>query len=220
MATSEIFIVEDDVTMRQLLATVLGKAGYDVTCFVDGDSLLAATGERYPLCIMLDICLPGQSGLDILKRLTDSHYPAPVFMISGHGTIDVAVQAIKDGATDFIQKPFRANELAPRIEAAIARDRMKRVSKLGSISLNFPGHATLTAREREILAQTMLGKSTKQLSRLYGISPRTVEDHRSNIRRKTGGKSFIELIRDAIGSRAFENMVMATTQVAIDKSSE
>lgn len=213
MSLREIFIVEDDATVRQILSIVLTRAGYDVVCFLDGEALLATARKRYPLCILLDVRLPGKSGLEILKELRAENYPAPVIMISGHGTIDTAMEAVRNGAIDFIQKPFNGVKLVSRIEEALEREAASRVSALGSgCSLHLPGQEALTAREREILTQTLLGKSNKEVSRLYGISPRTVEDHRSNIKRKTGGKTLIELVRAAIGSETFERLVTNATQ--------
>jgi FixJ family two-component response regulator len=213
MSLREIFVVEDDASVRQALSAVLAAAGYEVVCFLDGDAVLAEARKRYPLCILLDIWLPEKSGLEILKELKAENYPAPIFVISGHGTIDIAIQAIKDGAIDFIQKPFKGSELVNRIEAALEKDEASRSLTLGGgISLNLPGQAALTGREREILTQTLLGKSTKEMSRIYGISPRTIEGHRSSIKKKTGGKTAIELVRCAIGSDNFEKLVTATTK--------
>jgi FixJ family two-component response regulator len=221
MSSREIFVVEDDPAVRQTLSVVLSAAGYEVICFLDGDALLATARKRYPLCILLDLHLPGKSGLEILRELSAEHYPAPVFMISGHGTIDLAMQAVRDGAVDFIQKPFRGAELVGRIETALERETTLRASRVGNVPpLNVPGQTALTNREREILTQTLLGKSTKEMSRLYGISPRTVEDHRSNIKRKTGAKTVIELVRAAIGAQTFDSLVTATAQKRSKRAGE
>ena len=114
MSSREIFIVEDDVTSRAILTAVLTNAGYKVISFFDGEALLAAVRKCRPHCVLLDVCLPGRSGLDVLKDLKAVD-PVRVMMISGHGTIDMAVQALKDGATDFIQKPFRLPDLLTRV---------------------------------------------------------------------------------------------------------
>ncbi|MEO8320769.1 MAG: response regulator [Bradyrhizobium sp.] len=205
MKSREIFVVEDDPAVRRTLSIILTSAGYEVVCFLDGDALIAAARKRYPLCILLDLYLPGKSGLEILKELSSEHYPAPVIMISGQGTIDIAMQAIKEGALDFIEKPFRPEQLVSRIEVALEQQHFMRASRLGiGLSVNLPGHAALSNREREILDQMLLGKSTKEMGRLCGISPRTVEDHRSNIMRKTGARNAIELMRSALGNRSLE----------------
>ena len=202
MKSREIFVVEDDAAIRRTLSVILTSAGYEVVCFLDGDALIATARKRYPLCILLDLHLPGKSGLEILKQLSSERYPAPVIMMSGQGTIDAAMQAVRDGALDFIEKPFRAEQLVNRIEAALDHEHFRRASRLTmGLSVNLPGHAALTNREQEILDQMLLGRSTKEISRLCRISPRTVEDHRSNIMRKTGAKNAIELMRSAMSSR-------------------
>jgi FixJ family two-component response regulator len=213
MSSREIFVVEDDPAIRRLLAIVLTKAGYQVICFADGEALIAATRKRDPLCILLDVCLPGKSGLEILRELKAHNYPAPVLMISGTGTIDIAVQAVKAGAIDFVQKPFGGAQLLLRISDALGQASARRAVTLGGgVSLNLPGRPALTNREREILAQTLLGKSNKEMSQLYGLSPRTIEEHRSNIKRKTGAKNLFDLVRTTIGWQKFEALLVAHTQ--------
>lgn len=115
----EIFVVDDDPAVRETLAIVLSAGSYEVICFADGAALLAVARSRTPACILLDVHIPGKSGLDILKELHGEDYPAPIFIISGQGDIAMAVSAIKNGALDFIEKPFRGNELVARLEEAI-----------------------------------------------------------------------------------------------------
>src|ERR1700752_3631737 len=115
----EIFVVDDDAAVRDTLSMVLSGAGYDVICFADGAALLAVARNRTPAAILLDVHIPGKSGLDILKELHGEDYPAPIFMISGQGDIAMAVSAIKNGALDFIEKPFRGTELVTRLDEAI-----------------------------------------------------------------------------------------------------
>src|ERR1700757_3095132 len=115
----EIFVVDDDPAVRETLSMVLSAAGYEVICFADGAALLAMARNRTPACILLDVHIPGKSGLDILKELHGEDYPAPIFMISGQGDIAMAVSAIKSGAIDFIEKPFRGNEIVTRVKEAV-----------------------------------------------------------------------------------------------------
>src|SRR6201986_532122 len=115
----EIFVVDDDPAVRETLSIVLSMGGYEVICFADGAALLAIARTRTPACILLDVHIPGRSGLDILKELHGEDYPAPIFIISGQGDIAMAVSAIKSGALDFIEKPFRGNELVERLNEAI-----------------------------------------------------------------------------------------------------
>src|SRR5499433_1116457 len=115
----EIFVVDDDPAVRETLSMVLSAGGYQVICFADGAALLAVARGRIPAAILLDVHIPGKSGLDILKELHGEDYPAPIFMISGQGDIAMAVSAIKSGAIDFIEKPFRGNEIVTRVREAV-----------------------------------------------------------------------------------------------------
>jgi FixJ family two-component response regulator len=193
----EIFVVDDDPAVRETLSLVLSAGGYKVICFADGAALLAVARTRTPSCILLDVHIPGASGLDILKELHGEDYPAPIFMISGQGDIAMAVSAIKNGALDFIEKPFRGSEIVGRLDEAIeAYERRQAESTTSKIaSLHFPGREPLTRREREVLEQFASGASNKEAGRHLGISPRTIEDHRANIMKKLGARNAADLIR-------------------------
>src|SRR4030081_4015685 len=119
LSRGEIFVVDDDPAIREILSMVLSAGGYQVICFADGAALLVVARSRTPSCILLDVNIPGKSGLDILKELHGEDYPAPIFMISGQGDIAMAVSAIKNGALDFIEKPFRGSEIVHRLDEAI-----------------------------------------------------------------------------------------------------
>jgi FixJ family two-component response regulator len=193
----EIFVVDDDPAIRDTLFVILSTGGYEVICFADGAALLEVARSRTPAAILLDVNIPGKSGLDILKELHGEDYPAPIFMISGQGDIAMAVGAIKSGALDFIEKPFRGTELVTRLEEAIEayarRHAQDNVSSVGS--LHFPGREPLTRREREVLEQFTAGASNKEAGRTLGISPRTIEDHRANIMKKLGARNAADLVR-------------------------
>jgi FixJ family two-component response regulator len=200
----EIFVVDDDPAIRETLSMVLSAGGYQVICFADGAALLAVARTRTPSCILLDVHIPGKSGLDILRELRGEEYPAPIFMISGQGDITMAVSAIKNGALDFIEKPFRGSEIVARLDEAIgAYERRQAESSASKIeSLHFPGREPLTRREREVLEQFTSGASNKEAGRHLGISPRTIEDHRANIMKKLGARNAADLIRIVMsGSR-------------------
>jgi FixJ family two-component response regulator len=193
----EIFVVDDDPGIRETLSMVLSLGGYQVICFADGAALLAVARTQTPACILLDVHIPGKSGLDILKELRGEDYPAPIFMISGQGDITMAVSAIKNGALDFIEKPFRGSEIVARLDEAIdayaRRQAEGQASKIAS--LHFPGREPLTRREREVLEQFASGASNKEAGRQLGISPRTIEDHRANVMKKLGARNAADLIR-------------------------
>ena len=191
----EIFVVDDDPAVRDTLSMVLTAGGYQVICFADGAALLAVARSRTPAAILLDVHIPGKSGLDILKELHGEDYPAPIFMISGKGDIAMAVSAIKSGALDFIEKPFRGSELVARLNEAIDAYVRRKNSGSKVEALHFPGREPLTRREREVLEQFTAGASNKEAGRSLGISPRTIEDHRANIMKKLGARNAADLVR-------------------------
>ena len=198
LSRGEIFVVDDDPAVRDTLSLVLSAGGYQVICFADGAALLAVARMRTPTCILLDVHIPGRSGLDILKELHGEDYPAPIFMISGQGDITMAVSAIKGGALDFIEKPFRGSEIVARLNEAIAAYTRRRADSDAAsriATLHFPGREPLTRREREVLEQFTAGASNKEAGRHLGISPRTIEDHRANIMKKLGARNAADLVR-------------------------
>ena len=196
-ASGEVFIVDDDALVLNALSVVLSRQGYQVTGFAEGTSFLAAAKSRTPTCVILDVHMPGQSGLDILKELNAQQYPAPIFIISGIGDIPMAVEAIKNGAFDFIEKPFDATTVIMRVREAVDAWSRRAKHSDGEMSLPrvFPGHDLLTSRERDVLGQIASGSSNKQAGRELGISPRTIEVHRARIMEKLGAKNAADLVR-------------------------
>jgi FixJ family two-component response regulator len=185
------------MALRETLSVALKEEGYDVICFADGVALLSLARTRIPACIFLEVGNPGKAGLDVLKKLRAEDYPAPIFVISGQGDIPTAVDAIKHGALDFIEKPIRSSEIIARIKAAIGS-----FSQLGygdgfpkMAALHLPGRAPLTRREREVLARLADGSSNKEIARQLGVSSRTIEGHRASIMKKVGVRNATELIR-------------------------
>jgi FixJ family two-component response regulator len=148
-------------------------------------------------CVILDVHIPGKSGLDILKELNAQDYSAPIFIMSGQGDIPMAVDAIKSGALDFIEKPFRGSDVVTRVQEAIdAYARRRRDGDpAGRTAVYFPGREPLTRRERDVLGQIVSGASSKEAGRQLGISFRTIEVHRANIMEKLGAKNVADLIR-------------------------
>lgn len=196
-AEKVIYIVDDDPAVRDALSVVFDLEGYRVYAYDTGDAFLEAARRQQPACVILDVHMPGKSGLDILKALNAQHYPAPIFIISGQGDIPMAVSAIKFGAFDFIEKPFDAETVVQRIEEALeaaARRHNGHDDKHGA-DVDFPGRDLLTPRELEVLGQITAGASNKEAGRQLGISPRTIEVHRARIMEKLGARNAADLVR-------------------------
>jgi FixJ family two-component response regulator len=196
-SNGEIFIVDDDPAIRQMLSIVFAQAGFHATCFAEGAALLASAHTAVPACIILDVNIPGRSGLDILKQLNADDYPAPIFVISGQGDIPMAVDAIRNGALDFIEKPFRASTVVARVKDCIEAwsQRQQDGPPLNTLPIGIPGREPLTRRERDVLSLIVAGASSKEAGRKLGISPRTVEFHRARIIEKVDAKNTADLIR-------------------------
>jgi FixJ family two-component response regulator len=197
MHTGEVYIVDDDPAVRTVLSAVFTRAGYKVTCFADGAALVAGARTGTPVCIILDVHIPGKSGLDILKQLNAQDYPIPIFMMSGQGDIAMAVDAIRNGALDFIEKPFRGSDVIERVEAAIdARSRQEAGNGAREAKrFYFPGRDPLSRREQDVLGEIVNGASNKEAGRRLGISPRTIEVHRAHLMQKIGARNAADLIR-------------------------
>jgi FixJ family two-component response regulator len=197
LSAGEVFVVDDDPGIRAALTSALNHGGFAVTSFADGASLVARARFRIPLCIILDVYIPGRSGLDILKELNAEDYPAPIFIISGQGDIPMAVDAIKNGAFDFIEKPFRANEIVARVREAIAAQERRQFETKTSKppSFRLAGREPLTRREQDVLTQIVAGASSREAGRQLGISRRTIEVHRARIMEKLGAKNTADLVR-------------------------
>ena len=193
----EIFIVDDDPMVRDVLSEVFAQAGYRAISFVDGASFIAAARERIPSCVILDIYMPGRSGLEILKDLDAPNYPAPIFIASGRGDVRSAVEAIKSGAFDFIEKRLDAQSLVGRVADAITARAQLRQNREDAESLpqSFPGSDLLTRREREVLTLIVASATNREAATSLGISQRTVEIHRAHIMHKLGAKNSVDLAR-------------------------
>jgi FixJ family two-component response regulator len=191
---ADISIVDDDPAVRDALRLVFELEGFRVSIFPDGGAFLASVKMRQPSCVILDVHMPGRSGLDVLNEL-GPNFPGIVFMISGQGDIPMAVEAVKLGAHDFIEKPFDADTVVERVRDALDAKRTAG-TKSGEASLApFAGEDQLTPREREVLERIALGASNKEAGRQLGISPRTIEVHRARIMEKLGARNTADLVR-------------------------
>lgn len=192
IAQKTIYIVDDDPAIRDALSVVFTLESYSVCVYSNAFDFLSATKESLPDCVLLDVHMPGKSGLDVLKELGAENFRPPVFIISGQGDIPMAVRAIKNGAFDFIEKPFDADTVVRRVEEAIsAQHRRPLVTETESPAYS----GNLTPRERDVLRAITGGATNKEAGRQLGISPRTIEVHRARIMEKLGARNTADLMR-------------------------
>lgn len=193
---AQVLIVDDDAGVRDALDSLLRSVGLRTLVFASPTELLQATLPDAPGCIILDVRLPGASGLDVQDHLTKLGIPLPIIFITGHGDIPMTVRAMKAGAIDFLSKPFREQDMLDAVAAAIDRDRARRdqAAALGDVRARYD---TLTPREREVLAHVVSGLMNKQVAGLIGLSEITVKIHRGNVMRKMGVRSLADLVRSA-----------------------
>jgi two-component system response regulator FixJ len=199
----EIVIVDDDPMVNDLLSIVFQSEGYRVTTFSDGQTFASDAKLRVPACIILDVCMPGRSGLDILKDIDAHNYPGPIIVMSGRASIPMAVEAIKNGAIDIIEKPFSPDTILTRVREVIDAWTRRRedIATSKILTTTFSGCTPLTMREAEVLAEIIAAASNKEAASHLGISPRTVEVHRARIMMKLGAKNAADLVRIALSKR-------------------
>lgn len=189
-----IFIVDDDKSVADALTLLLRIEGFKTENFPDGGSFLEAVRLEKPACVILDLHLPGLPGLALLKELSDMKFGAPVIVMSGQSDIATAVAAMKNGALDFLEKPFPATTMLDRVREAVVAYRKSTTGTIHGLA-DFQGRHLLTGREREVLGQVAAGASNKEAGRRLGISPRTVEVHRARIMDKLGARNAADLMR-------------------------
>ena len=189
-----VYIVDDDDGMRRALGILMTTVGYQPAAFAGPRDFLAKYDASQPGCLVLDVRMPEMSGLEVQQHLNRSGSMLPVILVSGHGDIPMAVQAMKDGAFDFLQKPFRDQELLDRINAALKLDAENRASVDRMADLKQRSDS-LTPREREVMALVVDGKANKVIAIDLGLSERTVEIHRANVMEKMGARSVAHLVK-------------------------
>jgi FixJ family two-component response regulator len=188
-----VFIVDDDEAVRDSVAELVESVGLQAECYASAPAFLDAFAPARPGCLVLDVRMAEMSGLVLQERLNALGARIPVIVLTGHGDVPMAVQALKAGAVDFLQKPYREQALVDSINAALSLDAAARDSS--GAADNYDRYlATLTERERDVLDQLLAGKSSKEIARALAISPRTVEAHRRNLLRKFGVGSAKELM--------------------------
>jgi len=189
-----IYIVDDDDGMRRALTVLMTTVGYQPVAFARPAEFLSKYDANQAGCLVLDVRMPEMSGLEVQQQLNRSGALIPVILITGHGDIPMAVQAMKDGAFDFLQKPFRDQELLDRINAALKQDAQNResVDRLADLRQRAE---SLTPREREVMGHVVDGKANKVIAIDLGLSERTVEIHRANVMEKMAARSVAHLVK-------------------------
>ena len=194
--TLTVAVVDDDSAVRDSLVTIFEIEGFRVRAYADGDNFIGDAKRMSFDCVLMDVHMPGRSGLEILEALGGHDYKAPVFIISGQGDIPMAVTAIKAGAHDFIEKPFEADHVITRVREAVeARAKGNEGGDGSKLGKRFAGADLLTPRERDVLEQIAHGASNKEAGRTLGISPRTIEVHRARIMEKLNARNTADLVR-------------------------
>ena len=196
MAPSDatVFIVDDDEAVRDSLGLLLRSAGYRARCYAGAKDFLKAFDPRDHGCLVLDIRMPGMTGLELQKHLNEIGCNIPIVFITGHGDVPMAVEAVRMGAVDFLQKPFSDEDLMARIADALDIATRQREGELERMQI-MDRMGTLTAREKEVMGQVVQGKANKVIAADLGVSQRTVEIHRARVMEKMQANSLAHLVR-------------------------
>ena len=195
-AKSTVLVIDDDPDLRASIGRLLRSLDLDARLFASVSDFLNSDLPDGPACLVLDVRLPGQSGLDFQRELAGANRQVPIIFITGHGDIPMSVQAMKGGAIEFLTKPFRDQELLDAIQLGLSRDRSRRENEMALTALK-ERFASLSPREREIVIQVAQGRLSKQIAGEIGIAEATVKVHRSRAMRKMNARSLPELGRMA-----------------------
>lgn len=191
--TQTVFVVDDDEAMRDALAQLLELTGLRVEVHADGPAFLAAYEADRSGCLLLDMAMPGMTGLDVQAALKTRGLEIPIVFLTGHGDIPMAVRAVQGGAVDFLEKPVQGTMLVERVNRALNLDAEWRLAK-GRIQDVRRRYARLSKREKEVMALAVSGLTSKEIALELGLSPRTVEVHRTHVMHKMGAANVAELV--------------------------
>lgn len=189
-----VFVVDDDQAARDSLRWLLESVGHTVHCHDSAQAFLDTYDGTTPGCLVLDVRMPGISGLELLNHLAERQWCLPAIIVTGHGDVPMAVRAMKSGAVDFLQKPYNDQLLLDRIQQALelCQSRQRQREELGRIRGNY---RQLTPREREVACLVVAGKANKVIAQELGLSPKTIEVHRANVMLKMQVNSLSELVQ-------------------------
>ena len=191
-----VFVVDDDEAMRDALSQLLETAGLRVEVYADGPGFLAAYDAGRPGCLLLDMAMPGMTGLEVQAALKSRGLEIPIIFLTGHGDIPMAVRAVQGGAVDFLEKPVKGATLVNRVQQALKLDEEWRYTKSRTLDV-LKCYARLSKREKEVMALTVSGLTSKEIGRQLDISPRTVEVHRTHVMHKMAAANVAELVNMA-----------------------
>ena len=193
---ARVHVIDDDAEVRRALGSLLRSAGHDVALHEDTEEFLASGQPDTAYCLVLDIQLRGESGLDFQERLAKQGIQIPVILMTGHGDIPMTVRGMKAGAVDFLPKPFSDDQMLTAVAAAIETSRTQRAEAAKAVAVQ-QAHDRLTPREREVMALVVTGLMNKQVAARLNLSEITVKIHRGNVMRKMAAQSLADLVRMA-----------------------
>ena len=195
-----VFIVDDDEAIRDSLQMLMSSVGLESACYASAQEFLTDYDPDQPGCLVLDVRMPGMSGIDLQERLVAMQSILPIIFITGHGEVPMAVHAMRAGAVDFVQKPFSEQALLDQIHRAVEQDSKSR-ALLGRRDAIVERVASLTPRERQVMGMVIDGMANKVIAIDLGVSERTVEIHRARVMQKMGAESLPHLVRMAIEAK-------------------
>lgn len=201
--SATVFVIDDDASVREAIDSLIRSVGINVRTFASAQEFMTSKRPDAPACLVLDVRMPGLSGLDLQRELANAGIRIPVIFITGHGDIPMSVRAMKAGAVEFLTKPFRDQDLLDAISQAIERDRAERVQFAEVVELQ-RRFEELTPREREVMEQVVAGLLNKQIANRLNISEVTVKLHRHQVMEKMKAQSLAELVRMAEKLNVFD----------------